>query len=502
MKTPLPPLPRVCYEIFVRSFCDSNGDGIGDLNGIRSRLDYLQDLGVEAIWITPIHPSGTYHKYDVQDYYAIDPEYGTLDDFRSLLDEMHRRSMYLYMDLVINHSSSQHPWFQAARLSADNPYREYYWWMTQERIDQLGVATREDSADAHVLYPWHTNPGDPEKYYAMFWKEMPDLNYDSPALRKEIRDIVHFWLREVGVDGFRLDAARHIYPPWLNDRNPVFWEDFSKVVEEARPATYTVGEVWTKAEDVAPYFKGLKANFHFDLSYAIQKILLSEKDPGLVKALLRDYAEFGRYNPDFIDATLLTNHDQIRIGSIAAGNIDKMKLAAALLLTLPGQPYIYYGEEIGMLGLKPDKHIREPFLWNTNPRDRQHTRWLRPRYSRRTTVRPASVQAQDPDSLLTHYKSLITLRKQKVALGQIRRPNLKPVRGLGTSLIGYYRSHSREPLLILHNITAQAQTLQVHEKERPFSKVHFQTSPGCRLENGQITLPAYGSLILGRSLEA
>jgi len=184
-------LPKVCYEIFVRSFCDSNGDGIGDLNGIASKLDYLHDLGVEALWLTPIHPSSTYHKYDVMDYYGIDPEYGTLDDFRRLLDGVHQRGMKLYMDLVVNHTSILHPWFEQARLDANSPYRHYYWWMTQDRIDALGVAQREQTADAHEINPWHANPGDPERYYAMFWKGMPDLNYDSEDLRKDVYDIVH-----------------------------------------------------------------------------------------------------------------------------------------------------------------------------------------------------------------------------------------------------------------------------------------------------------------------
>lgn len=497
MKTANNSIPRVCYEIFVRSFCDSNGDGIGDLNGIRSKLDYLQDLGVEAIWLTPIHPSDTYHKYDVHDYYAVDPEYGTLDDFRALLDDLHQRSMHLYMDLVINHTSSQHPWFREARRSAGSPFRDYYWWMTQDRIDALGIATREETADAHVVYPWHSNPGESEKYYAMFWREMPDLNYDCLPMREDIYKIVDFWLKEVGVDGFRLDAARHIYPPWLKEKNHAFWQEFGQIAERARPGCYTVGEVWAKAEEVAPYFQGLKANFHFDLSYAIQRILLSEKDSGLVKSLLNDYQVFGKYNADFIDATMLTNHDQIRIGSIAAGHMDKMKLAAALLLTLPGQPYIYYGEEIGMLGLKPDEHIREPFLWTDTPRDRQCTRWMKPRYTRRSTVQAASLQIQDTDSLLNHYKRLIALRKQYSALGQVRRPNFGLAPGNNGKVIAYYRTHSTAPLLIMHNITGQDRTVRLGKAERPFTEVYFQTSSFSFSSQGKWVLPAYGSIVLG-----
>src|SRR5215217_1317585 len=176
-------IPRVCYEIFVRSFCDSNGDGIGDLNGIISKLDYLADLGIEAIWLTPIHPSPSYHKYDVTDYYAIEPEYGTIYDFRRLLYEAHTRNIEIYLDLIVNHTSTLHPWFTEARKSPDNEFRKFYWWMTPPQIETLGISKRETSDDSQVVYPWHDNSEDQEKYYGLFYKGMPDLNYHSPALR-------------------------------------------------------------------------------------------------------------------------------------------------------------------------------------------------------------------------------------------------------------------------------------------------------------------------------
>jgi alpha-amylase len=491
-------LPKVCYEIFVRSFCDSNGDGIGDLNGIASKLDYLHDLGVEALWLTPIHPSSTYHKYDVQDYTAIDPEYGTLDDFRRLLDGVHRRGMKLYMDLVVNHTSVHHPWFEQARLDANSPYRNYYWWMTQDRIDALGVAQREQTADAHEINPWHANAGDPERYYAMFWKGMPDLNYDSEDLRKAVYDIVRYWLADIGVDGFRLDAARHIYPPWLREKNIEFWEEFGQVVRQANPDAYTVGEVWAKAEEVAPYFKGLKANFHFDLSFAIQRIIATGKDAGLLDTIMHDYGLFGTHNPDFVDATMLTNHDQVRIGSLADGNIDKMKLAAAMLLTLPGQPYLYYGEEIGMLGRKPDERIREPFLWTDQRDDPDRPRWLKPLYSRRSAVRAVSVQVPDPASLLNHYKRLITLRKQHPALAQIVRPNLRPAHDGEHKIVAYYRTHSTEPVLVIHNISGRTKLVELREEERAFTHILFQTQGTPILSGSRLRLRAYGSVVLGR----
>lgn len=454
---------------------------------------------MEAIWLTPIQPSSTYHKYDVMDYYGIDPEYGTLDDFRRLLDGIHERGMKLYMDLVVNHTSIRHPWFEQARLGASNPYRNFYWWMTPAMIDALGVNQREETADAHVVFPWHHNPGDPEKFYAMFWKGMPDLNYESEALREEIYKIVRYWLADVGVDGFRLDAARHIYPPWLREKNIGFWEEFGQVVKAAKPDAYTVGEVWAKAEEVAPYFKALKANFHFDLSFAIQRIIQTGKDEGLVEKLLADYRTFGTYNPDFIDATMLTNHDQNRLGSVAGGNIDKMKLAAAMLLTLPGQPYLYYGEEIGMLGVKPDQHIREPFLWTDQPDDPGRTHWIEPLYSRPGSVRAASVQLSDDGSLLNHYKKLIALRKAHPALAQIQRPNLASALGGVDKVVAYIRTHPTEPILVIHNISGRTKRVTLGKEEADFTQILFQTNNLTRRKHNQLMLPAYGSMVFGEN---
>ena len=492
-------IPRVCYEIFVRSFCDSNRDGIGDLNGITSKLDYLQELGIEAIWISPIQPSPSYHKYDVTDYYGIDREYGTLEDFKNLLTEVHKRGMALYMDLVINHTSSQHDWFKQARKDPNGKYRQYYWWMDPDEIEALGVAEREITDDAHVVYPWHSNKGESQKYYAMFWKEMPDLNYDYPPLREEVYKIVRYWLQDIGVDGFRLDAARHIYPTWMKEKNPVFWEEFGKVAEAAKPGAYTVGEVWAKAQEVAPYFKGLKANFHFDLSTAIQKMIRTGRDAGTVEALIKDYALFGTHNPDFIDATMITNHDQVRIGSIAQGNIAQMKLAAVILLTLPGQPYIYYGEEIGMLGVKPDEHIREPFLWTDHRSDPQRALWQKPKYSRRRNVRAVSMQTSDPDSLLNHYKHLINLRKRLPGLGQVLHPNLQPAlpgQGHRKYILAYYRPHPSGPTLIINNLSNKNRKVFLDEDAKTYGHILFQSNGEAELHPSYVLLLPFSSIIL------
>lgn len=487
-------IPRVCYEIFVRSFCDSNGDGIGDLGGIISKLDYLADLGIEALWLTPINPAPSYHKYDPVDHFSIEPEFGTMADFKLLLDEAHRRGMLIFMDLIVNHTSTYHPWFVQASQGPHNPFRDFYWWFSPEKIDALGIAERQTSEDSDEVYPWHEIPGDPEKYYGLFFKGMPDLNYHSAELRQELEKIISFWLSEIGVDGFRLDAARHIFPVWEKEKNHDFWKFFNQVTRESKPDAFLVGEVWDETEEVAPYFESLNATFHFDLSFALQRILTQEKDERLVEQLLVSYAEFALYNPEFIDATMLTNHDQERIGSVVANNIDKKKLAAALLLTLPGQPYIYYGEEIGMLGSKPDPYIREPFLWSENNLTKAD--WIEARYSTREYVRPLSEQQNDPESIYNFYKELIWLRKSEPALGQVLYPNLQEVESLDTEIIAYVRTHPESPLLVIHNVGPNQKNINLPESIKNFRQIRFPSQKAHTEFSEKIELPPYSSFIL------
>jgi len=470
-------IPKICYEIFVRSFCDSDGDGIGDLNGITTKLDYLAELGIEALWLTPIHPSPSYHKYDVVDYYDIEPEFGTMDDFKRLLAEAHSRGIHIYLDLIINHTSTLHPWFTEARKSTENSYRHFYWWMTPMQIEALGISERETSDDSQVVYPWHENPRDPEKYYGLFYKGMPDLNYHSVQLREEIEKIIHFWLTEIGVDGFRLDAARHIYPEWEKELTIDFWKFFSGVVQRTKPQAFTVAEVWAENEEVAPYYKYLDATFHFDLSFMLQRIVIQERDEFLIEKLLESYTLFEKYNPLFIDAIMLTNHDQDRIGSVVGNNKSKIKLAASILLTLPGQAYIYYGEEIGMLGTKPDPYIREPFLWSEGDEKNENTKWIDATFTTSRTVSPLSDQLTDPGSVFSHYRKLIQLRKSEPALGQIIAPNLHRVCLHDDQLLAYFRPHVDKSLVIIHNLCSSPKKLVLPVDKSDFRHVVFSTDP-------------------------
>ena len=449
--------PAVVYEVFVQAFADGDGDGIGDLTGLTQKLSYIRDLGADAIWLMPIHPSPSYHKYDVVDYRAIHPDYGTMDDFKVLLDSAHQMGLKIMLDLVINHSSDQHPWFQAALAGAESPYRDYYVWADYDSIKHE-LEKKSVSLDSDNLTQWHLLRGQAQAYYGFFWGGMPDFNFDSPELRKEIYEIGRFWLEEIGVDGFRLDAARHIYPDDQAEKSHQFWEEFRGEMMKIKPDVYLVGEVYEKPEIVTPYLKGLPALFNFGLAEAIIQTINQGRDSGLVAYHQAIQEAYRAVNPDFIDATLLSNHDQNRIRSALGGSQAKARLAASILFTLPGTPYIYYGEEIGMLGQKPDEYIREPFLWGEG--DPAQTSWIEPRYSLADSVANGEDQRIDSSpfssSFYQNYRELIVLRKSEPLL---TKGLISPIPGLPEGLLGYFRYTESDTLVVVHNLSDTAISL-------------------------------------------
>ncbi|MBR2990229.1 MAG: hypothetical protein IKF51_02055 [Solobacterium sp.] len=352
---------RTTYEIFVGSFSDSNEDGTGDLEGIRRKLDYIQETGFDQIWLTPVFPSDTYHKYDVKDYCAIDPAFGTLDDFDRLLNECHSRGIRVLLDLPLNHTSSSHPWFlQAAEyMKTTNspeqidlsvcPYAGYYRF---EREASDGYAPLGDSG-------WY--------YEARFWSEMPDLNLDSAAVRSEIRDILSFWLAR-GVDGFRLDAVTSYYTG-NQDANTDFLRFVCSTCREIRPDCYLVGEAWADRSTIAGlYESGIDSLFDFpfgDQSGFICRTMrndLSAED--FVNAMILYENTYAEHNPDHIDAPFYTNHDMGRsAGYYALDDGPVTKMAYALNLFMRGNVFVYYGEDIGMKGSGRDENKRYPMQW-------------------------------------------------------------------------------------------------------------------------------------------
>ncbi len=403
---------RVFYEIFIRSFYDSDGDGIGDINGLIEKLDYLNDgdpttdtdLGVTGIWLMPIMPSPSYHGYDVTDYYDINPEYGTLDDFRRLLEEAHKRDIVVIIDLVLNHTSSQHPWFQDAVANPDSPYRDYYRW-----------------ADEHPGYAgpsgpaWHES--DAGHYYGVFWSEMPDLNVENTAVTNELQEITRFWLEEVGVDGFRLDAIKFLVEDGATLENtPATHEwlkDYYDFYKSVNPDAFAVGEVWSASRNVVSYV-GDEVDIAFDFELARAKLdsaVSGRNEPiGPTQGRVLDLY------PSWQFATFLANHDQNRTRSVLLSD-DKVRSAASLQLLFGGVPFIYYGEEIGQQGAKPDENIRLPMQWTeTGGFSVDDTAVLWRDYFRDYETRNVAAQLDDPDSILSHYRRLIHLRNAEPAL--------------------------------------------------------------------------------------
>ena len=225
----------VMYEIFVQSFVDSDGDSIGDIAGMISKLDYLQDLGIGGVWLMPIMPSPSYHKYDVTDYFGIHPDYGDMAVFKKFVHEAHKRDIKLVIDMIINHSSNHHPWFLDSKSGESAKHRDYYLWSTDEEIERWSTLEKEETGDSGNLTQWHTTAGSDKKYYGFFTGLMPDLNFDNPQVRKEVIDIARYWIEEVGVDGFRLDAAKHIYEDSRVADNQNWWKEYRSELEKFNP---------------------------------------------------------------------------------------------------------------------------------------------------------------------------------------------------------------------------------------------------------------------------
>ncbi|AJY77404.1 alpha-amylase [Paenibacillus beijingensis] len=491
----------VYYEIFVRSFYDSNGDGIGDLRGVIEKLDYLNDgdpntdtdLGIGGIWLMPVNPSPSYHGYDITDFYGIDSEYGTVEDFGRLIEEAHRRGIKVIMDMVFNHTSLEHPWFADSR-NPDSKYRSWYYWMNKEE-DTGGAASAAGSGDA-----WHTLGGG--KYLGIFSDHMPDLNYDNPEVRQEMIRIGKFWL-EKGVDGFRLDAAKHIYIDTKDDvtakekldKNIAWWNEFREAMNEVNPGAYIVGEMMDKSPAIiAPYLQPFDSGFNFGLAEQLVNMAKLEQSADLGFTLKRTYDLFARMSdPTFVDAPFLTNHDQTRAMSTLYGNVERAKSAASLLLSLPGNPFIYYGEEIGMQGMKPDEFVREPMVWYDKAKAGQ-TSWEPSKFNLETPS--VERQLNDPQSLLSHYRKWIGVRNKLKAL---RDGGMEEYESDNMKLTAFIRATNDERVLVVHNTTGDEQKLTLAIPNE-FARVIMSTKNGSELADGGkvLVLPSYSSVILGR----
>ena len=512
------PYEGVYYSIFVRSFADSNGDGIGDFNGITKKLDYLNDgndstttdLGITGIWLLPIFPSQSYHGYDVDDYYDVNPDYGTMEDFENLLAECKKRGISVIIDMTCNHSSTYTDWFQASR-NPEDPHHSWYRWVTEdyERIDQ--------KMWGHKV--WNEDWKYKGNFYAgLFGSHMPDFNLDSPELREEFKNVMKFWM-DKGVSGFRYDAAGHVYnsakTPAGTDsikQGVEWWSELTSFNKSVNPDCYNVGEVWEANSIRAQYIAGLGSNFHFFMGERIVEALKQGVDGSntLAAGLQGEYERLALSNPDYIDAPFLSNHDQARAAGLLKGDYDTCKAAASLYMLTEGVPFIYYGEEIAMKSGTDDPSKRTPMLWNVDvtnsstgevkPKDKLQTTWSTSIYNKKTV--PVAVQEKDPDSLLQYYKRLIRLR---TAHSAFYRGRFTAVSVNNDAVSSWQMKDDAETAFVMVNVSTSPVTVSIPAEYATLIPVFYSHASASVSydENGLMvtaTIPARGTVVISTSL--
>jgi len=487
---------RVWYEVFVYSFCDSDGDGIGDIPGLISKLDYLESLGVGGIWMMPIHPSTTYHKYNVSDYYAIDPAYGTMEDMDALLAQCQERNIRVILDLVVNHTGSEHPWFQEATAylrtlesgaqpdSTICPYVDYYFF--KEGVGGNG---------------WSQVTGTDWYYESQFSYDMPDLNLANEALRQEIADIMKFWL-DKGVAGFRLDAAKEFYSGSV-DKNREVLSWLQQTAVEIKPDVYLVAEVWDTFATITEYYQsGFMSIFNYPFGNSNGKIvavLRGAGNPGTVATYATalekaDKAYLGS-NPNYMDAPFLSNHDVGRIAGFMSQDMAKTKLAGAMNLFMGGAAFLYYGEEIGMVGSGNDPSYRAPMYWN-EARDKGTTN------PPPDCIMPGEYpfgsleqQVNDDGSVYNYYRQVIAIRN---ALPVISHGRVTAEVPLNTGCVSAQRkTWNEEACIILMNIDSQSAKVDLTGYENwKLAATLSADGNAITLTGTNLELPAYGVAIL------
>ncbi|MEE4194705.1 MAG: alpha-amylase family glycosyl hydrolase [Anaerolineae bacterium] len=440
------------YQVFVRSFYDSDGDGLGDINGLIEKLDYLNDgdpetdtdLEVTGLWLMPMLPSPSYHGYNVTDFKAIDEDYGTMEDFERLLEECHKRGMVVILDWEINHTGLSHPWFQESK----DPESEYHdWYIWEDDNPGWGGPWGQDV--------WHYDTTTGKYYYGIFWSGMPDLNYENPEVTAAMYDAVQFWLVEKGVDGLRIDAARHLIEEGSlqesTEATHEWFQDFFVWYKEEAPDAMTIGEVWTSSEEASVFVKNDELDMVFSFDLAGEMIMAAKFGSGrqFSQSIEAELLNF----PDYQMGTFLTNHDQARTMTELGGDYGKAMSAATALLTAPGVPFIYYGEEIGMAGGKPDENIRRPMQWDDSQAAGFTTAtipWNLPQTDYKE--KNVALQTEDPASLLNHYRKLVNIRNQYPAL---RVGDYTKIMANDISIYAALRTTEEEKLLIIANMSAE-----------------------------------------------
>jgi len=489
----------VIYQVHVRAFQDSNGDGIGDFIGLTQRLDYLEQLGIDTLWLMPFFPSPLRDDgYDIADYYSVHPSYGTLDDFKAFLNAAHQRNIRVVVELVLNHTSDQHPWFQESRKSLDNPRRDWYVWSdTDTRYRGVRIIFVDTE-----LSNWAWDPVSKSYYWHRFFSHQPDLNFDNPAVREEIWNVMKFWL-EMGVDGFRLDAV-----PYLVEREGTSCENLPAthgVLKELRakldqqfPGKMLLAEANQWPADLIPYF-GNGDEFHMAFHFPLMPrmfmgVRLEDRKP--ITEILQQTPPI----PDGCQWCLfLRNHDELtlemvtdlerdymydeyardrsmrlnvgirrRLAPLLENDRRRIELMNGLLMSLPGTPIIYYGDEIGMgdnVHLGDRNGVRTPMQWDgswnadfsaADPENLYSALILNPVYGYQV-VNVAS-QQRSPHSLLSWMRRLIQVRKSNPVFGRGSIEFLYPG---NHRVLAFLRQLGNETVLAVNNLSSAAQAVEL-----------------------------------------
>lgn len=483
---------RVFYQIFVGSFSDSDGDGTGDIRGIINRMDYLNDgdinsgksLGVQGLWLSPIFESSSYHKYDTDDYYKIDPKFGTDADLKELLDICHKRNVKVILDLVINHSSDRNQWFldfKTARQSGDTA-NEYY--------DFYTCVARDEKVNGRS---YHQIRNTDYFYEGNFAGNMPELNYDNDNVRNKMVEVAKHWL-DLGVDGFRFDAIKYIY---YGDTagSAAFWDWYMAELRKIKPDIYTIGECWSGDSEILRYYSATNC-FTFSSSGAESPIVKAARNQDIntftnyVESIQRSIKN---ENPDGMYIPFLANHDMDRAAGFLTVSTGNAYMASNLYLLCNGSPFIYYGEEIGMKGTRggaqTDANRRLAMLWGDEDKvqDPEGTTFDASKQINGTVAE----QLKAPDSLLNYYSKVISLRIKYPEIARGTYTALKTDKdGVGGFLIEY----NGTTICLLHNVTSE--TVEINLPEG-FSKLNdFVGLGSATLSNGKLSIGPQTSVIL------
>jgi len=493
----------VIYQLHVRTFCDSNNDGIGDFRGLMQKLDYLEYLGVDALWLMPFFPSPLRDDgYDISDYYSVHPNYGDLDDFKAFLKVAHERGIKVIIELVLNHTSDQHAWFQESRSSRDNPKRDWYVWSdTDDRYKDARIIFLDTE-----LSNWAWDPVSKSYYWHRFFSHQPDLNYDNPAVFEAMWGVMKFWL-DMGVDGFRLDAV-----PYLVERDGTNCENLPEthaIIRELRkrldaeyPGKMLLAEANQWPADVSSYFGSgdeFHMAFHFPLMPRIFMAVQLEDRKPIIEIL--------EQTPQIPDTSqwciFLRNHDELtlemvtdverdymydvyakdktmrlnlgirrRLAPMMDNDRRRIELLNVLLMSMPGTPIIYYGDEIGMgdnIYLGDRNGVRTPMQWNggwnagfsgADPERLYSPLISNPVYG----YQAINVEAQKrvPHSLLSWMKRLIEVRKSSRIFG---RGSIEFLRPSNHRVLAYVRQLDDQKILIVNNLSSSAQAVELDLRE-------------------------------------